>query len=592
MIDEIPDPPFERDLRAVLAASEPADAPAFLYEAVAAIPLRTRTRRGWGGGRMALAGLAMAAVVIVAVGAVALALRSFGDLRVVGGPRTPAPTSVPGTGQRVVVTYRVMPNGDVQPGPVDIDQVSDVLHARIDASLGTSLTTMASSGIREVTVKVEMDATDEAAVQDLRQLLGSTGRFDFVPLGDEAAVDGQRLDLTVHPPLFSGDQVSSASIGSDQVGSRTLDLALRPDGARLFAAYTAANIGRYFAIVLDGTVISAPVINASIPNGEVQISSGEVGGFSTAEAQTLVTMLRTGPLPFPVEEVSFEVVPTATDGSVPKTPVPSDLVLRSPSPSPVPSATPDEAATLVAAARAYADAAGIAVTPEGSPAVTTERPDYDDTVLPMVTLPLAGMDGAALRVYFDVTGRIAVVSDAAGSARPVGKDVSRDGALAAAAQELRLAGIDPAEGTLTVVKGALGEEWYITLDRSIDGVPVANTPAMWRIAGDRAYVDLRSDATLIELYAIRPPNGSAPQVMPTADLDTSLAAVAGLTANELAALHPALAWVRAVDDATGLSAETLSLGYCATKVLPDGSWSGWCVDAGTGQQSVVVGGVD
>jgi preprotein translocase subunit SecD len=108
--------------------------------------------------------------------------------------------------------------------------------------------------------------------------------------------------------LFSGDAVSSAVIGADQTGQRTVDFTLNDKGKQLFADYTAAHIGQYFAVVLDGTVITAPVIQSSIPNGQVQIQSGGIGGYPLADAQNLVNILQYGSLPFPLKEVSNETV--------------------------------------------------------------------------------------------------------------------------------------------------------------------------------------------------------------------------------------------------------------------------------------------
>ncbi len=115
---------------------------------------------------------------------------------------------------------------------------------------------------------------------------------------------GQPVDFTQFPPMFSGDMVAATAIGSDQTGRRTVDFTLRPEASALFATYTAEHIGEYVAIVLDGAVISAPVINDAIPNGEVQISQGGIGGYPLDEAQRLVTVLKSGQLPFPVQEIS------------------------------------------------------------------------------------------------------------------------------------------------------------------------------------------------------------------------------------------------------------------------------------------------
>jgi preprotein translocase subunit SecD len=64
-------------------------------------------------------------------------------------------------------------------------------------------------------------------------------------------------------------------------------------GAQKFGKYTAENIGKRFAIVLDGVVLSAPVIQGAIPGG-----SGQITGIGSAEeANTLSVLLRAGALP-------------------------------------------------------------------------------------------------------------------------------------------------------------------------------------------------------------------------------------------------------------------------------------------------------
>ncbi len=61
-------------------------------------------------------------------------------------------------------------------------------------------------------------------------------------------------------------------------------------------------------------MISAPVIQDSIPNGQVQISQGGIGGYPLAEAQNLVTILEFGQLPFPIAELANTTVsPTLGD---------------------------------------------------------------------------------------------------------------------------------------------------------------------------------------------------------------------------------------------------------------------------------------
>ena len=67
------------------------------------------------------------------------------------------------------------------------------------------------------------------------------------------------------------------------------------DGSRKFATVTGANVGRRLAIILDGNVYSAPVIQERISGGEAQIT----GSFTPEEATDLAIVLRAGSLPAP-----------------------------------------------------------------------------------------------------------------------------------------------------------------------------------------------------------------------------------------------------------------------------------------------------
>jgi len=247
--------------------------------------------------------LAIAAVIVLAAAAITTALRLPGGLPGVGSPAA-VPSAVPSLAAGMLrLEYRVMPLDGVQPGRDEVEAVAAVLRARIDPMGTVSPSVTAADGDR-IVVDLAVPPDDASVTGPIRALLGATGRMDFVSLGDAQMERGQTVDLARFPPLLSGDQVADVGIGSDQTGVPTIDFTLRPDGASLLAAYTAGNIGTHFAIVLDGTVISAPVIMDAIPNGEVQISQGGGGGWPLEEAQRLLAGLKSGQLPFPVQEVA------------------------------------------------------------------------------------------------------------------------------------------------------------------------------------------------------------------------------------------------------------------------------------------------
>ena len=254
-------------------------------------------------------------ILIIVIGLLALFINIFTSARV--------PDSTSPTGNRTLdvrlgldlsgglrVEYQAQPVEGKSPSPADMGIIKDIIERRVNGT-GVSEPVVVTQGSDRVVVELP-GVTDPDSV---RQLVGQTGRLDFVPLGQTQVQEGQVLDLKAFPPLFSGDQVQSASLGQNQQGSGlTVDFVLKGDGAKLFGDYTAAHVGDFFAITLDGSVISAPVIKSSIPNGQVQIESGGIGGFPVKEATNLVTILKFGSLPFPVKEVSSEQI-SATLGA-------------------------------------------------------------------------------------------------------------------------------------------------------------------------------------------------------------------------------------------------------------------------------------
>jgi preprotein translocase subunit SecD len=247
-------------------------------------------------------------ILIVLIGVVALLICFL--------PGLTLPDSTSATGSRVVETklgldlsgglrveYQAQPVEGKTPTAADMAILKDIVERRVNQT-GVSEPVVVTQGSDRIVVELP-GVTDPDSV---RRLVGQTGLLDFVPLGQTTAQQGQILDLKQFPPLFSGTEVQSASIGQDQSGGLTVDFVLKGDGAKLFGDYTAQHIGDYFAITLDGTVISAPVIQNSIPNGQVQITSGGIGGFPVNEANNLVTVLKFGSLPFPIIELSSEQI--------------------------------------------------------------------------------------------------------------------------------------------------------------------------------------------------------------------------------------------------------------------------------------------
>ncbi|MCI6501439.1 MAG: protein translocase subunit SecDF, partial [Prevotella sp.] len=104
---------------------------------------------------------------------------------------------------------------------------------------------------------------------------------------------------------IEGDVVTDAKDQFNNLtGTPEVSMTMNSDGARRWAQLTKMNIGRAIAIVLDGTVYSAPRVNGEIPGGNSEIS----GNFTIEDTKDLANTLNSGKMPAPTRIVQEEVV--------------------------------------------------------------------------------------------------------------------------------------------------------------------------------------------------------------------------------------------------------------------------------------------
>lgn len=183
------------------------------------------------------------------------------------------------------------------PSRQDMELFRDIVDRRMNGA-GIPETSVVTEGDDRIIVRFR-EVGDTTTV---RHLVEKTGDVAFVALGSMIVQAGQRIDLEAYPPLFSGDQIASASLADDG----NMDFELQDEGAKLFADYTSKHVAEYFAIVLDGFVISAPIIQAAIPGGMIRISPGGLGESKSTAADDLVTTLKRALMPFPLRKVPTE----------------------------------------------------------------------------------------------------------------------------------------------------------------------------------------------------------------------------------------------------------------------------------------------
>nr|WP_298724219.1 protein translocase subunit SecD [uncultured Steroidobacter sp.] len=196
-----------------------------------------------------------------------------------------------------------------------LQQSIEIVRRRIDA-IGVAEPTVQALGSNRILVQLP-GMQDPAAI---RTLLGSTAKMTFhrveswsVPGKSTPAIGTIRVPaadedieyILQERPLLQGERLVQANSGLDsRTGRPVVSFRFDDAGAKAFAKITSENVGRQFAIVLDGKVISAPVIQEPIIGGSGQIT----GNFTPAQTSSLSALLRAGALPVPLHVIQEGMV--------------------------------------------------------------------------------------------------------------------------------------------------------------------------------------------------------------------------------------------------------------------------------------------
>jgi preprotein translocase subunit SecD len=189
-----------------------------------------------------------------------------------------------------------------------LDTARDVVARRVDPS-GTREVTVIRNGADRIlvqvpglkdpqglkerlgkTAKLEFKMVDETADPNEVAKGNAPGGSEILPFADEA---GQSSIAVNRRTMVSGDELTDARATQDQNGLPAVSIQFNSQGGKKFARATTENVGKRFAIILDGTAISAPVIQTAILGGAAEIT----GRFTTEEANDLAVSLKSGKLP-------------------------------------------------------------------------------------------------------------------------------------------------------------------------------------------------------------------------------------------------------------------------------------------------------
>nr|MDQ3622519.1 protein translocase subunit SecD [Verrucomicrobiota bacterium] len=199
--------------------------------------------------------------------------------------------------------------------PTMVDQAVEVIRKRVD-KMGTREPVITPTGSDRILVQIP--GLDTERLKEAQEQLHKVAKLEFRmvhPNSDAILAGEQPPDPNYKVEIHTGDRkgkpfeeqllvkrkadipgdLVSGAFATFDVEGWGVNLRFNSKGADLFGKLTAENVGNRFAIVLDGEIQSAPVINEPIYGGTASIS----GDFSETEARTLASVLE-NPLATPV----------------------------------------------------------------------------------------------------------------------------------------------------------------------------------------------------------------------------------------------------------------------------------------------------
>lgn len=197
-----------------------------------------------------------------------------------------------------------------------VDQAIETIRNRLD-QFGLAEPTVAKQGIDKILVELPGIKTPQEE-QRARELISRAAKLELMAVDEERSMRVNDLSgaeassygdiiledalqpnlkhLVNEIPILDGTMLTNAQVGYDQNNRPVINFSLNSAGAQIFGDFTGKSVGKRLAIVLDGKVYSAPVINERIGGGSGQIS----GNYSVAEANDLAIALRSGALLAPI----------------------------------------------------------------------------------------------------------------------------------------------------------------------------------------------------------------------------------------------------------------------------------------------------
>jgi len=220
----------------------------------------------------------------------------------------------------VEVLMKADPEGDVMPTPDQLSGVQLVVRNRVDPQ-GTKEVSITQVGVDRILLQVPGEKNPDGIIE----VIGETALLEFVDTGEmtfDAGTDfniegskERKEEYAKYKTILTGADLKESYPTTGQIGQTIIGFEFQPHAADTFGKFTNTHQGQYLTILLDGKVLTSPVIESAIWGGTGVIT----GSYTIAQVDKVVRQLNAGALPVPLTVMSSSVVgPTLGQDSIDK----------------------------------------------------------------------------------------------------------------------------------------------------------------------------------------------------------------------------------------------------------------------------------
>lgn len=218
----------------------------------------------------------------------------------------------------VEVLLKAVPENGTKPTEDQMNGVRLVVENRVDPQSVKEIT-LTQVGLDRLLLQVPGEKNPDSIIE----IIGETALLEWINTGDKSFDSGtdfnvegtseRKEEYAIYDTILTGANLKKADVTFDHMNRPMIAFELDAEGGDVFGQFTNDHVGQYLTVLLDGKVVTSPVINSAIWGGSGVIE----GNFTLDEASKVVRQLNAGALPVPLSILSSSVVgPTLGQDSI------------------------------------------------------------------------------------------------------------------------------------------------------------------------------------------------------------------------------------------------------------------------------------